>query len=311
MYELNNYFQKKYGYEIHTKDSPHNSLEKVLKSLYTDIFISETAKEAEELLVKLITLLNNLISISTGRIKISTRNRLTRVIYKLLNKCKSPDDLTIISYNFDLQAEKTLRYLSRRYDKFKTYFEFPNCYCLPSKSYKLTSPSDASMDTFDFKKRDNGILKGIKILKPHGSLNWFNLYSSKSTLLSHISKSKNIKISRRSIMPKGLTFKGEKIFPVIIPPLVNKGAFIRETVIDNVWREMRDELSSSSRIVVYGYSCPEADTESLHLLSQVFTENRHIKELDIINPDSSIIERLQIAIKSPIVHYYKDADYYI
>lgn len=310
MYDLNSYFRKKYGYDIYTKDSPNNSLEKALRILYTDIFITESAKEAEELLVKLITLLNNLIALSTGRITISMRNRLTRVINKLLNDCESPEDLTIISYNFDLQAEKSLRYISRRNARLNSYFDFPNCYCLPSRSYKVTSPKDDTSDIFDSRKRDTKKLKGIKILKPHGSLNWFSLYPAKSSLLSHISKSKNIMISRRAMLPKALTFKGETTFPVVIPPLVNKGAFIRSTVIDNVWSEMRSELGKSSRLVVYGYSCPEADTESFNLLSQVFTEARIIKELDIINPDPSIIARLQDAVRSPIIHYYKNADYY-
>ena len=118
-------------------------------------------------------------------------------------------------------------------------------------------------------------------------------------------------ISRRSVIPKGLTFKGEKTFPVVIPPLVNKGTFIKKTVIDKVWSDLRGELSKSSRLVIYGYSCPEADAESFNLFSQVFTESRNIEELDIINPDSSVIDRLQAAIKAPIIHYYKNADYYI
>lgn len=310
MYDLDSYFMKKYGYSIYAKDSPNNSLEKALRILYADIFITETAKEAEELLLKLITFLNSLIASSTNRIKLSMRNRLTRVINKLLNDCKSSEDLTIISYNFDLQAEKSLRFISRRIARFNSYFDFPNCYCLPSKSYKVTSPKGDTSDIFDFRKQDTKKLKGIKILKPHGSLNWLSLYPEKRSLLSHISKSKNIMISRRALLPKTLTFKGEKTFPVVIPPLVNKGAFIRSSVIDNVWGEMRSELSKCARLVVYGYSCPEADTESFNLLSQVFTKARSIKELDIINPDASIITRLQDAVRSPIIHYYKNADYY-
>ncbi len=310
MNELNSYFQEKYGYDICTKESPHDSLEKVLKTLYTDIFISDSTKKAEDLLVKLITFLNKLISTSTGRIKISGRNRLTKVINKLLNDCQSPDDLTIISYNYDLQAEKTVHFLSHKYTKFRSYFEFPNCYCLPPKSYKLTAPTEGSTDIFDLPKHKTRKSKGIKILKPHGSLNWFSLYPSKSSLLSHISKSKNIMISRRLVIPKVLTFKGERTFPVVIPPLVNKGTFIKKTVIDKVWDDLRSELITSSRIVVYGYSCPEADAESFNLFSQVFTGSRNVEKLDIINPDSSIIERLQSAIKAPVIHYYEDADYY-
>ncbi|MBN1972385.1 MAG: hypothetical protein JW787_02005 [Sedimentisphaerales bacterium] len=310
MYDLNNYFRKKYGYDIYTKDSPNDSLEKVLRNLYTDIFIAESTKEAEELLVGLMTLLNNLISTSTARIKLSMRNKLIRIINKLINDCKSQEDLTIISYNFDLQVEKSLHYIASVYPRFKSYFDFPNCYCLPSNSYKLTAPKNDNSKIFDSGKQDTRKLKSIKILKPHGSLNWFSLYPAKSSLLTHIIKSKNIMISRRVLLTKNLTFQGEKTFPVVIPPLVNKGTFIRSTVINNVWNKMRNELKKCSRLVVYGYSCPEADTESFNLLSQVFTESRLIKELDIINPDPSIITRLQDAVRSPIIHYYKNADNY-
>lgn len=133
------------------------------------------------------------------------------------------------------------------------------------------------------------------ILKLHGSLNWFE-YSGEPRYPF---------LDRRSAKNKGDTvlcnatpwlnelpdIDNEILFPLIITPVLYKQMRSND-IIPRIWEKARGKLSACRRLVVGGYSFPVTDFHTRRLFLESF-EERSPEEIVIINPDTSIVERVK------------------
>ena len=228
-YKLDDYFRKYYGHVVCQKDNPHNSLEYVLRILYIDAHVPGSGKEAEDLLLGLIDYLNKVISRSTNSIVLNRRSKTVKLIDHVLKS--SGGNLCIISFNYDLQAEKSLMVLSNTKD-YKDLLSFPNCYCIPTAFYKFSKPKEKEADVFVTSKQPCP----IKILKPHGSLNWWRIMPQGKSISNYYpSGSDKFYISKRYLLPLDLTYRGNKTIPLLIPPLINKSVILKNNIMQNIW----------------------------------------------------------------------------
>lgn len=156
-------------YDMDIVNPESDSLEKIMAMLYTDIFDPGLGDKASEIFRKLIGLFNRRLADTTNNLPATQQRYLYRIITYYLNKGFNPSDLTIITFNQDLQIEKILHKLdqTKRWVRVGKIFNFPFCYKL-QKSEKITSPTKSRKNLFNIGDTNLG---GVKILKLHGSLN--------------------------------------------------------------------------------------------------------------------------------------------
>ena len=152
--------------------------------------------------------------------------------------------------------------------------------------------------------------KGPRLLKPHGSLNW---YESTHVETVSVEKREEIFPAAKSscavesfIHPRGIVSKaGKRYTPLIIPPTYLKD--FRKPVFRKLWRESTHALSTASEIVLVGYSLPNEDLHAKFILRCGFhnqvegcvgpdgvrTQPTGIANVLVVNPDSGARDRIR------------------
>jgi hypothetical protein len=164
-------------------------------------------------------------------------------IYKFAD-CLTKKDV-VISFNWDLNLEKALKDLKKKY------------------SYDLNAKNK------------------ITILKPHGSINWYqlkeiNLKERKRTPLYdgiNDEEDERLHVFRYFRSPKSEVNKD--FIPYIVPPTINKAIDIPE--IRKIWRDIFQSLSYVPQINVLGYSLPNFDLNSRYIIRTAIRENKHFR----------------------------------
>jgi hypothetical protein len=153
--------------------------------------------------------------------------------------------------------------------------------------------------------------QGPLLLKPHGSLNWYE-----GTQLQHVKDQKKIEIFHRKeeskrvhafLRPRGV--KSEKRYtPLIIPPTYFKD--FRRSIFKRLWQHCTDVLSTPKRLVFLGYSLPAADLHAQFIFRCGFHNqiNGRIKDAQtrhpptgpadvlIVDPDQEAARRIEAVV---------------
>ena len=98
----------------------------------------------------------------------------------------------------------------------------------------------------------------VKLLKLHGSINWKTI--------------------------DGKTF--------IVPPTWNKS----DPEIRLLWEKAYTELMTAKRVIVIGYSFPEADIYVKSLLGLALNENKILQNIYFVNPDKDLAKRTCLSL---------------
>lgn len=160
------------------------------------------------------------------------------LLKKLKTELQPKEDISILTFNYDIAADLMLHHLSYGPD-----------YCL--------------MNSTDFGGRDV-----VKLLKLHGSINWGVLkefdrispFYIEDFLKRNKFREAIIEMRIGSVLSEEERFEGE---PVIIPPTWNKANFHNDLL--GVWRESAKELEMADNLMVIGFSLPETDIFFRHL----------------------------------------------
>jgi hypothetical protein len=161
----------------------------------------------------------------------------------------------------------------------------------------------------------NSIANGPVLLKPHGSLNWYE-----GTQLENVANLKRVEIfhdrnPRRCVhaflRPRGVKSKaGNRYTPFIIPPTYLKD-FTRP-ISKRLWQNCTDVLSTPTRLIFLGYSLPAADLHAQFIFRCGFHNQIHGRlkkdgsrypatgpaDVLIVNPDQDAAKRIE-AIAGP------------
>lgn len=107
------------------------------------------------------------------------------------------------------------------------------------------------------------------LLKPHGSLNWYE-----ENQIKNITVDKRINIFSRSksgnnvdafLYPRGITSRiGKNYTPLIIPPTYLKD--FSRPIFQSLWKRSTDLLSTAKNIYILGYSLPKDDLQARFIL---------------------------------------------
>jgi hypothetical protein len=157
------------------------------------------------------------------------------------------------------------------------------------------------------------------LLKPHGSLNWYDekqggrLKKDLRFELFNDVGGQSVQAFRPYRAPKSK----EDYMPLIIPPVFNKdfeGPFFRR-----IWQKCVAQLSTTRKVVFLGYSLPDADLHARFILRCGFHNQiegqirsgggRSVPtgraEVIIVNPDQGAASRIERAVGSDFSSYWQ------
>ena len=297
------YMLKHYG--IDPAENRHDSLENIMGVIYSDATHSIRGANTEEQN----TALRNILSLVPRRITATTNDlpvsrgesALSGVVCGFLDGGCPPRNLIVVTFNYDLHAEKVL------HDIGGAAFSFPHCYCLP-KRFRITRPRGDD-DIFRADKKDRG---GVRVLKLHGSLNWRSIHKSQSPPSAQemlASEIRHPRITPRMKINNDMgIYEGKNrrfTHPLIIPPVAHKAAFLRSSLV-GVWANAHKALQAATDVVIFGYSCPPQDVESANLISGVFHRNPSAR-VSVIDPSSATFRRYIDLTGMDSLHFYRSA----
>ncbi len=105
---VRDYLRENYGVDIFAPE--HDSLEGVMGRLYPDLFNSLLEAQALSCFRALLQLFTDRLATTTNDLRATQKRLLYRMLSRLLSDGCAPQDITIITFNQDLQAEKTLEH---------------------------------------------------------------------------------------------------------------------------------------------------------------------------------------------------------
>jgi hypothetical protein len=156
------------------------------------------------------------------------------------------------------------------------------------------------------------LTNGPVLLKPHGSLNWYE-----ATQMEKVSEESHIPIFPHKdpnesieafLHPREIKSKAERRYtPLIIPPTYLKD--FNRPIFRQLWRRCTDMLSTPKELIFLGYSLPAADLHAQFIfrcgfhnqiegrLKEDSGRERHTRtgpaNITIVNPDKAAARRIQ------------------
>ena len=135
-----------------------------------------------------------------------------------------------------------------------------------------------------------------KLLKLHGSLNWFQYlpirkypsFIPAEQKLSEERLKEVLLISGHWWFSEPPDLGGWILDPLIITPVLYKEQYYENPPFSDIWRQAREVLSTCKRLIMIGYSFAPTDFSARKLLLEAFCENP-LRELIIVNPDTSVV----------------------
>ena len=311
---VRSYFEILYGVDICSGDE--DSLEKVTSKLYSDIIEnSPEGKPAFSVFISLLRLFCDILGETTNKMGTGNDKKLYKIINSYLKKGIKPEKVTIISFNYDIYVERVLAQLALSYRKPDLITFLIQCsYELNLPLTDFTRPPKPRMGYFPIIP---GIRKGgIRVLKLHGSLNWYSYYPKKPGDLQKMYEVHRVlKVSGEKEISSGmLKYQSQQgslygTLPIIIPPIQTKSG-IFHSKIRGLWGHAKRALKNADELIIYGYSCPPFDEDSEKLLHDSIGENQRIKTISIINPNSATCDRYIRLFRPKRVLWYQHSAYF-
>ena len=179
-----------------------------------------------------------------------------------------------------------------------------NTYCLDISTFL----------TYKAGKRfpDHKVSDSIKILKLHGSLNWWYTVRSSDDPRNAIRAPGNkLMCVNAPILRRVVRYFDEKksrfkhAVPLVVPPIYEKASrFFRP--LRSIWTAAAQEISQANRIVVFGYSFPETDFAARSLFRKGFHANKRLNRVDVIDPNPDVAAKASSLTGARTTRHYRD-----
>lgn len=237
----------------------------------------------------------------------------------------------IITFNYDVFVEKAIEIASGRNSPHRYVQEFQEKLtevelglCSQNSEWKWNMPLAYDLRFDEIQLRDgsignhekyisgkifykNNIQYHSKILKLHGSINWYtyvndspNFRYDKDTIERMYTARKDQLIMQDPVwfLPMSdLPWHRNQLFirPMITTPIMYKqfsSDNVTKKVYGNQWNKSKELLSKCKKLIIIGYSFPTTDFYSKKLILESTYDNI-LSELTIVNPDSNTVKYIQ------------------
>lgn len=257
------------------------SLERAATYLYLKAIDSPAGSPYHKGFVSFLRLLQIVLANTTNPLKVGKNSLLYRFLLSELKNAKKPENLSIITFNYDLMVERALDEIAS--NNGNEIFQFPTCYRL--KDITSVTPINGQPQFVNIGQPH----QGVDILKLHGSMNWLSVHTSDEpkprTLFA---PNREVHVADSPMITWNLNWKRNKrkmyMKPIIVPPVSGKRGMMHRCF-EKPWKLAGERLRRADRIVVAGYSCPPLDIEARMLLSESFRKNDS-KKLYVIDPNA-------------------------
>ncbi len=281
-----------------------------MSQIYTDLFNPALEPKARSAFRSLLQLFNRRLADTTNNIEATNKRWLYRLLTYYFDRCRvQPEDLTIVTFNQDIQAEKCLYLMSktqRWWRISKQLFNFPWMYRIGD--HEVTSPTHRTPDSELFEV--SPLIDGtVRVLKLHGSLNWYSKHTSPAPSPDAMFRSdRRLSITRRRIITPTMGYTGGKrrtyTLPVVVPPVTHKSAVLHEAM-QAVWREAEEAVRQCDELVIFGYSCPQLDFESSNQLRRAQRNSK--AHISVIDPNGAVAARYIDLLRPEKLSYFPSA----
>lgn len=255
------------------------SLETATSYLYLKAIDSPAGSPYHAAFLALLSLLRTVLAATTNPASVGPRSLLYRFILSELRNVPAPEDLTIITFNYDLLIERTLESIAN-HRRPGTFF-FPGCYRISDigRTTRVTGEPQFATNEHDF--------RGVAVLKLHGSISWHSNHTSDTpTPSALVNPARELHVVDSTKVSPHLTWRrnARRVYmkPIIIPPVSGKRGMMHRKVLP-LWQRAGVALQEAERVVIVGYSCPPLDLEARILLSENLRANRQ-KRVYVIDP---------------------------
>lgn len=290
------------------------SLETATTYLYIKAVDTKTGSPYHRGFLHLLSLMSNVLAASTNNIAVGPASLLYRLLLSEREKVGTNENLTIITFNYDIVLERTL--LSMANNGHTDIFYFPGCYRLDSVK-GIHSPANRQL----LSTSSNYQHHGVALLKLHGSMNWVSTHVSQSPSSDALLRPNRelYVVNAATQLGPGNTWKRGKrkmyLKPIIIPPISGKRGIMHREVA-KLWHKATDALRRADRLVISGYSCPPLDLEARILLSESMRTNK-TKRVYVVDPNPAAAVKFlelcgvdHITIYTGIRQWVDDAHHY-
>jgi len=295
-------------YEIDILSEEYDRLEGVMGLIYTDLFNPTLESDALSAFRRLLQLFTRRLASTTNSIPATNKRLLYRMIAHYLSHGVRPQDLTLLTFNQDIQVEKMLALMSA-VERWKSQrdqiFSFPHLYSFASAPTVSQPAGGAPDEQFDRRGDEENF---IRLLKLHGSLNWYSSHSNREpSRTAMFAPDRAISITRRKEIDPAMTLQSTQrsmyTLPVVVPPVSHKSSVLHRDM-SHLWQLAERRLRDADDIVVFGYSCPISDVESSNQLRRSQARRSTPANFSVIDPSPSVAERYIRLTEARCLHYY-------
>ena len=168
-------------------------------------------------------------------------------------------------------------------------------------------------------------LKGLELIKPHGSINWIKINDIDMLRNSQIIPLKKIgELVTKEKNPRNCVWLSNAVAPTIssaivqqthnganqppfspemIPPVQQK-RYSNQQIYNTLWKKAEKAIFKAEELIIIGYSLPSSDTRVIDLLKKAHS----LKKLIVVNPSKETKTHLEecIGIHSTCFKNLKD-----
>ncbi len=273
--QLKNFLLSLYGHTINVSlEDIFTALDKSISenSIYHRFGIKDNLKLREDFI-------NAIIKSITDKRKIKTIDYINDFAEKLISlrtSSKSTDPFAVISTNWDSLLDNSFE--STAINKFTE----------PGKKRNIFLDYCTYTQYFDKSNIASNLIKAkgftnIKLLKPHGSVNWCICPSCNSLFIKFAATPKTINTNFCKICKNNLNFE-HPLRPLLISPTFLKD--FNNVHLKFIWWNAGFELIEATHIVFIGYSLPLSDFELRYLFARSIKKAKIKVILFSENPNS-------------------------
>jgi len=314
---INEYMIKFYGLDI--LDPENDAIENVMRFIYSDLFNISQKENAEGAFQEMLHLYGKRIAETTNNLGPVNQLNLFKIIEYYLSQGFAPENITFVTYNHDLQIEKILEKIAfmGQYRNLMNLDVFPSYYCLSIEKGNITKPKTKKHKSVKIFNVHITKEPAIKLLKMHGSLNWYSLHKDTNANPEKLSQSdRKILLTQRQEIDLNMKVSQQVdqsapyTLPIIVPPVIHKSEIFHDEI-KTLWKHAEDALQCAHEIVIFGYSCSLNDFESVNLLKRAIRKNKNMGFLTVIDPSSEVLKRFVDLLKPNKLQYFPNAGNFI
>jgi hypothetical protein len=214
---------------------------------------------------------------------------------------------TVITFNYDLLIDNLLMHTNQWHPYDGYGVDIPLVYkAMPTSPHTYLHQSLGSGLDMHWPK--------ATLLKLHGSINWGwpTIFEDKGEAIYQLPANEGVSIAKFAVKtefgsPFTLYFK-----PVIIPPILDKSFWLRNTTFRVLWNMAMEAIDDASTITFIGYSLPVTDFMAEFMFRQGINLHSTETKIVVVDPNASELRNRYVNVfgSAPILEVsFRDCDF--